>query len=444
MAHRGARRRVVLVGRPNVGKSTLFNRIAGSRRAIVNPLAGTTRDAITQHASWGDREFDLSDTGGMFGASADPLHQLVLEHGRFALADADVIVFLVDGAQGKVPGDEQIAEALRPLGVPVIVGLNKADDRRTADSFVEFHTFGFDPVIEISAEHGTGVADLLDEVVRRLPEGGDGGDASSDEVGIAIVGRPNVGKSSLLNRLLREERVLVSDMPGTTRDAIDAMLRWRRRVFRIVDTAGIRRAGRVAASGRIEATSVLIARRAIDRADVAIVVIDAEEGATEQDANIAGEVQSAGRGIVVAVNKWDLLKSADQEVAKTFDDLLRRRMKFLEYAPIVHISALTGARLDRLLQLVDQVAAARKKRVTTSELNRFVSRVTTANPPVSPGRRAVKIMYATQTAVAPPTFVFFTNTATKFHFSYERYLENQLRDSFGFLGTPLRIHVRRG
>ncbi len=444
MAHRGARRRVVLVGRPNVGKSTLFNRIAGSRRAIVNPLAGTTRDAITQHASWGDREFDLSDTGGMFGASADPLHQLVLEHGRFALADADVIVFLVDGAQGKVPGDEQIAEALRPLGVPVIVGLNKADDRRTADSFVEFHTFGFDPVIEISAEHGTGVADLLDEVVRRLPEGGDGGDASSDESGIAIVGRPNVGKSSLLNRLLREERVLVSDMPGTTRDAIDAMLRWRRRVFRIVDTAGIRRAGRVAASGRIEATSVLIARRAIDRADVAIVVIDAEEGATEQDANIAGEVQSAGRGIVVAVNKWDLLKSADQEVAKTFDDLLRRRMKFLEYAPIVHISALTGARLDRLLQLVDQVAAARKKRVTTSELNRFVSRVTTANPPVSPGRRAVKIMYATQTAVAPPTFVFFTNTATKFHFSYERYLENQLRDSFGFLGTPLRIHVRRG
>lgn len=434
---------VVLVGRPNVGKSTLFNRIAGSRRAIVAPIAGTTRDAITQRASWRDLEFDLTDTGGMFGASQDPLHALVVEHGRGALARANLIVLIVDGAEGKVPGDEEIAAKTRVLGVPVIVAINKADDRRAADSLAEFHTLGFDPVLAISAEHGTGVAELLDEVVRRLPHPSDTQEAPSPEIGIAIVGRPNVGKSSLVNRLLREERVLVSEMPGTTRDAVDAILRWQRRLFRIVDTAGIRRAGRVAAAGRVEATSVLIARRAFERADVAIVVIDAKEGVTEQDANIAGEVQRAGRGIIVAVNKWDLVKGSEPDFAKTFDEELHRRLKFLDYAPVIHVSARTGEKLERLLQLVDQVAAARHRHVSTSELNRFVAAVTAAHPPVSAGRRMVKIMYATQTTVAPPTFLFFTNTTAKLHFSYERYLENRLRESFGFVGSPIRIHVRR-
>jgi GTP-binding protein len=435
--------RVVLVGRPNVGKSTLFNRIAGSRRAIVAPVPGTTRDEIAQRVSWRDVEFELSDTGGMFGASRDPLHALVVEHGRGALARADVIVFLVDGPQGNVPGDEEIATELRPLGVPVVVAINKADDRRTADNVVEFHRFGFEPVVEISAEHGTGVADLLDEIVDHLPGTSLTSEHIQPEVGIAIVGRPNVGKSSLVNRLLREERVLVSDMPGTTRDAVDAVLRWHRRSFRIVDTAGIRRAGRVAASGRVEATSVLIARRAIERADVAVLVVDAKEGATDQDAAIAGEIQRAGRGIIVAVNKWDLVKGSGQEFVKTFDEQLRYQLKFLEYAPVVHISARTGDHVERLLQLIDQVAVSRQKRVPTAELNRFVTAVTAAHPPASPGRRAVKILYATQTAVAPPTFVFFTNVATKFHFSYERFLENRLRESFGFSGSPIRIHVRR-
>ncbi|MBI4477497.1 MAG: ribosome biogenesis GTPase Der [Acidobacteria bacterium] len=435
--------RVVLVGRPNVGKSTLFNRITSSRRAIVTPVPGTTRDAITQRAAWREVEFDLTDTGGMFGAGEDPLHALVVQHGRHALADADVVVFLVDGAQGKLPGDEEIAAELRPLGVPVVLAMNKADDRRAADSHLEFHRFGFDPVVEISAEHGTGVADLLDEIVGRLPATSRPvQEAPPAEIGIAIVGRPNVGKSSLVNRLLREERVLVSEMPGTTRDAVDAVLRYHRRLFRIVDTAGIRRPGRVAASGPVEAASVLVARRAIARADVAVVVVDASEGVTDQDAAIAGEVQRAGRGIILAVNKWDLLKGRGQDFVTAFDQELRRRLKFLDYAPLVHLSALTGERVGRLLELVDQIAAGRLKRVPTSELNRFVASVTAAHPPASPGRRAVKIMYATQTAVAPPTFVFFTNVKTKFHFSYERFLENQLRESFGFVGTPIRIHVR--
>ncbi|MBI1875419.1 MAG: ribosome biogenesis GTPase Der [Acidobacteria bacterium] len=435
--------RVVLVGRPNVGKSTLFNRVAGSRRAIVAPMPGTTRDVIAQRVSWRDVEFELTDTGGMFGASRDPLHALVVQHGRNALASADVIVFLVDGPQGKVPGDEEIATELRPLGIPVVVAINKADDRRTAGSVVEFYRFGFEPVVEISAEHGLGVADLLDQIVGHLPGTSTAPEHVQAEVGVAIVGRPNVGKSSLVNRLLREERVLVSDMPGTTRDAVDAVLRWHRRSFRIVDTAGIRRPGRVAASGAVEATSVLVARRAIARADVAVLVVDAREGATDQDAAIAGEIQRAGRGIIIAVNKWDLVKGSGQEFVRTFDERIRYQLKFLDYAPVVHLSARTGERVERLLQLIDQVAVGRRKRVPTAELNRFVTAVTSAHPPASPGRKAVKILYATQTAIAPPTFVFFTNVATKFHFSYERFLENRLRESFGFAGSPLRIHVRR-
>ncbi|MBI3263671.1 MAG: ribosome biogenesis GTPase Der [Acidobacteria bacterium] len=435
--------RVVLVGRPNVGKSTLFNRVAGSRRAIVAPMPGTTRDVIAQRVSWRDVEFELTDTGGMFGASRDPLHALVVQHGRNALASADVIVFLVDGPQGKVPGDEEIATELRPLGIPVVVAINKADDRRTAGSVVEFYRFGFEPVVEISAEHGLGVADLLDQIVGHLPGTSTAPEHVQAEVGVAIVGRPNVGKSSLVNRLLREERVLVSDMPGTTRDAVDAVLRWHRRSFRIVDTAGIRRPGRVAASGAVEATSVLVARRAIARADVAVLVVDAREGATDQDAAIAGEIQRAGRGIIIAVNKWDLVKGSGQEFVRTFDERIRYQLKFLDYAPVVHLSARTGERVERLLQLIDQVAVGRQKRVPTAELNRFVTAVTSAHPPASPGRKAVKILYATQTAIAPPTFVFFTNVATKFHFSYERFLENRLRESFGFAGSPLRIHVRR-
>jgi GTP-binding protein len=436
---------VVLVGRPNVGKSTLFNRITGSRRAIVTPVAGTTRDAIAQPAEWQGTAFSLVDTGGMFGASTDPLHELVVEHGRKAIAAADVIVFVVDGREGLVPADEEVAAALRTVRAPVVLAVNKTDDRRAKGRALEFYRLGFEPVVEMAAEHGDGVGDLLDEVVRRLPAGRRDGRAPArePETAVAIIGRPNVGKSSLLNRLLREERSIVSAMPGTTRDAVDAVLRWHKRTFRILDTAGIRRPGRVARSGQVEAVSVVVARRAIEKADVAVLVVDASEGATDKDAAIAGEADAAGCGVIVAANKWDLMKGRGPEYVKEFDEGLRRQLKFLEYAPVLHLSALTGERAPKLLETIDRVAEARLRRIPTSELNRFVQAVTAVHPPASPGRREVRILYAAQTGVAPPTFVFFTNVATSFHFSYERFLVNRLRESFGLLGTPVRLHVRK-
>jgi GTP-binding protein len=260
---------------------------------------------------------------------------------------------------------------------------------------------------------------------------------------VAIVGRPNAGKSSLVNRLLREERMIVSEMPGTTRDAVDAVLTWHRRQFRIVDTAGIRRPGRVAASGQVESVSVLLARRAIAAADIVVLVIDANVGVTDQDAAIAGEADRAGRGVIVVANKWDLMKDRGPDFVKTFDDTLRRQLKFLDYAAVLHISAATGERTHKLLEMIDKVDETRRTRVKTPELNRFVQTVTAAHPPASPGRKHVRILYSAQTAVAPPTFVFFTNVATSFHFSYERFLMNALRDEFGFMGTPIRLHVRR-
>jgi GTP-binding protein len=441
---------VVLVGRPNVGKSTLFNRITGTRRSIVTAIAGTTRDVIAHAAEWRGVPFEMVDTGGMFGASEDPLHELVLERGHRAIADADLLVFVVDGREGLLPGDHEIAKAVRGADKPALLAINKTDDRR-ARGAMDFYQLGFDPVIEVSAEHSDGVGDLLDAIVERLqPRGADrpeedpdtAAPAQSGEVGITIVGRPNAGKSSLVNRLLREERMIVSDMPGTTRDSVDTVFTWHRRKFRIVDTAGIRRPGRVARSGQIESVSVLLSRRAIENADIVVLIVDAAQGATDQDAAIAGEADAAGRGVIVVANKWDLVKERGPDFVTVFDEQLRDQLKFLDYAPILHISALTGERTPKLLEAIDRVIASRARRVTTHELNKFVAEITAAHPPASPGRQHVRILYAAQTAVAPPTFVFFTNVATKFHFSYERFLVNQLRDRFGFEGTPIRFHVR--
>ena len=438
-----ALRTVVLVGRPNVGKSTRFNRITRTRRSIVTAIAGTTRDVIDEPAEWLEKPFRLVDTGGMFGASTDPLHELVIVQGRRALETADVIVFVVDGREGLVSGDEEIASYLRKIQAPVLVAVNKTDDKRAGGRVLEFHQLGFEPVLEIAAEHGTGVGDLLDEVVGRLPERKELGEDTSEETAIAIVGRPNVGKSSLLNRLLKAERSIVSETPGTTRDTVDAILKWHKRTFRIVDTAGIRRPGRVAKSGQLESLSVILAKRAIQKADVAVLVIDASIGPADQDGAIAGEAEKAGCGIVIAANKWDLMKGEGPDFYKRFDDELRRQLKFLEYAPILHISAATGERATKVLEAVDKVAAARSRRVPTGELNRFVQQITADHPPRSPGRRAVRVLYAAQTGTEPPTFVFFTNVATEFHFSYERYLVNRLREQFQLEGTPIRLHVRR-
>jgi GTP-binding protein len=437
---------VVLVGRPNVGKSTLFNRITATRRSIVNATPGTTRDVISADAAWRGVGMRLVDTGGMFGASLDPLQQLVVKQGRRALESADVLVFVVDSREGLVSADEEIASTLRATGRPVVLAVNKVDAAGARSKAFEFYRLGFDPVVEISAEHGLNIGDLMEEVIGRLPakpRDGAGAGAAPLEVGVAIVGRPNVGKSSLVNRLLREERVLVSDMPGTTRDPVDEVLRWHRREFRIVDTAGIRRPGRVARSGAVEMVSVLAARRAIASADVAVVVIDAETGATDQDAAIAGEVDRSGRGLIIAANKWDLMKGRGPEYVKEFDENLRYSLKFADYASILHLSARTGERVPKLLEQIDRVAEARTRRVPTPELNKFIEAVTAAHPPVSPGTRRVRIMYAAQVGVAPPVFVFFTNIATRFHFSYERFLVNRLREAFGFLGSPIRIQVRR-
>jgi GTP-binding protein len=451
MAHE--RLSVVLVGRPNVGKSTLFNRMTGSRRAIVAPVAGTTRDALARAVEWRGRSFELFDTGGLFGASEDPLHDLVVEQGQRAVKRADLLVFLVDGREGLVPGDEQIAGELRKTGRPVLLAVNKTDDKR-ARNIVDFYRFGFEPVFEISAEHGDGVAELLDAIIDRSgtelgldkPSSAAAAQRSEQErreTRVAIVGRPNVGKSSLVNRLLREQRVLVSDMPGTTRDAIDASLTWHKQKFRIVDTAGMRRPGRVGSGGKVEVVSVALAKASIADADVVVLMIDADEGATDLDAAIGGEADRAGRGIVIAANKWDLTKGRGPDFVTEFDTALRRKMRFLDYAPIIHISALTGERTGKVLETIDRVAAARRQRVPTPALNKFIEVVTAANPPVSPGRRHVRILYAAQIGVAPPSFAFFTNVATTFHFSYERYLVNKLREEFGFTGSPIRLQVRR-
>ena len=435
---------VVLVGRPNVGKSTLFNRVTRMRRAIVTSIPGTTRDVLAQPVEWEGTRFELTDTGGMFGASEDPLHALVLERGRRAIGDADLLVLVVDGREGLVGGDREIAQVIREAGKPALLAINKLDDKRARSGALEMYQLGFDPVFEIAAEHGDGVGDLLDAIVRELPASGSSSAPKPSEVAVAIVGRPNAGKSSLVNRLLREERMIVSEMPGTTRDAVDTMLTWHRRLFRIVDTAGIRRAGRVSRGGQVEEISVLLARRAIESADVVVVVVDAAEGATDQDAAIAGEADRLGRGIIIVANKWDLTKENGQDFVKGFDEELRRQLKFLDYATILHISALTGERTPKLLEAIDKVAESRQRRVKTTELNKFVERVAAEHPPASPGKGHVRILYAAQTSVAPPTFVFFTNIATTFHFSYQRYLENRCARSSGSREPPSGSTCARG
>ena len=438
---------VVLVGRPNVGKSTLFNRVAGSRRAIVTPVPGTTRDVMRESVEWLGTVFELVDTGGLYGASADPMQQDVSQQGLKALATADLIVLLVDGREGLVPADTAVAQSARRVGKPVIVAVNKVDDPSMVDPVGEFHRLGIDALVAIAAEHGLGIGDLLDEVVARLPSPAASdalrsSETAADEISVAIVGRPNVGKSSLVNLLAREQRVLVSETPGTTRDAIDTVITWYGQRVRLVDTAGIRRPGRVARSGQIEAVSVTVARRAMKRADVAVVVIDASTTVAHQDATVAGEAERVGCGIVIAANKWDLVKTSDAECAKRFDQDLREALKFAEYAPVVHLSALTGHRAPKLLEAVRAVAKARSSHIATGELNRFLERVTKQHPPASPGKKEVKIHYGTQVATRPPGFLIFTNTATKFHFSYDRFLKNRLRESFNFVGTPIRLQVR--
>jgi GTP-binding protein len=489
---------VAIVGRPNVGKSTLFNRILGQRSAIVEDRARTTRDRLYGDAEWNGRRFVVVDTGGLEIAPNDPIEARVQEQARLAIAEADVILFVVDAISGPTPADLEAADILRRAKAPVIVAVNKADNEKRELEAAEFHGLGWEETYAISASHGRGTGDLLDAIVWALPPeseaelarkareveaeawaadvaaghleplvvtgaeedeaDGDGVEAAEDvearrwdaamaaedgePAAIALIGRPNVGKSSLLNSLLGEDRAIVSEIPGTTRDAIDTRLAWGRSEVVLIDTAGIRRRGKVAGGPSAERYSTLRALHALSRADVAILVIDAVEGLTAQDAHVAGYVVEEGKGLVIAVNKWDLVAEKTDRTFDQYSTWIRNEVPFLDFAPIVSISAKTGQRVGRVLEAAVDIWAERRRRIATGELNRVLTSAMERTPPPPVRGHRPKLFYATQAAVAPPTFVFFASDASAVHFSYRRFLENRLRETFGFDGTPIRLVFR--
>ena len=460
---------VAIVGRPNVGKSTFFNRMIGERVAIVEDRPGTTRDRIYGDTDWNGRDFTLIDTGGLELGTDIPIGQVGLDgqpgdimkrvqaQAQLAIEEADVIVFMVDARTGITAADEEVAEMLRRTNKPVILAANKADNAARRLDAVEFYTLGLGEPITISSIQGTGTGDLLDVIVDALPpeeERPEEEEEDEDVVRVAILGRPNVGKSSLLNAILGFQRSIVSDVPGTTRDAIDTEMEFEGKKVILVDTAGIRRRGRVGPG--VEKYSVLRASRAIDRCDVALLLVDASEGLAAQDTHIAGEIQDKSKGVVVVVNKWDLAQAQRRaaregdipkpneeiESAERYRKIIAEGLKFIPYAPIVFASAKTGYHVQSLLETVLGIADMRFLRISTSHLNEAVQdAVRRHNPTVNRGK-VLKIYYATQARVNPPTFVFFVNDPQALHFSYERYLENQLRAAFGFKGTAIRMYFR--
>ncbi len=428
---------VALVGRPNVGKSALFNRIIGERKAVVEDLPGTTRDRLYAQTEWSALDFKLIDTGGYEKFDTGQFSALVREQVEIAVTEADVILFVVDAIHGVTAADQEIAQLLRQASPPVIVVANKADNEIRRRNTIEFYELGFGEPRAVSSLHGMGVADLLDEVVALLPNT-PATDPDQATMALAIVGRPNVGKSTLLNAVLGEERAIVSDIPGTTRDAIDTVVVRGDRTLRLVDTAGIRRRGRIVPG--VEKHSVFRAEDAIDRCDVAILLLDAPEGITAQDTHIAGYVADAAKGLVVAVNKWDAM--GEEHQADRYVRWVLRRLKFVPWAFVCFISAKEGDGIEHLLDLGERAAEERKKRVNTGELNRVVQRAIAAHQPGNVAGKRARILYVTQAAIEPPTFVFFVNDPALLHFSYRRYLENTLREAFGFEGTAIRMIYR--
>jgi GTP-binding protein len=437
---------VAIIGRPNVGKSTLFNRLIGHRRAIIEDEPGTTRDRLYGEVTWNGRTFVVVDTGGLMISDDEieslPMAEIVKrtrEQALLAISEADVIIFLVDVIAGQMPGDEEIAQLLRQTEKPVFLAVNKADNEERRLTAVEFYALGLGDPWPITARHGTGVADMLDAIVESFPPSVETED-DPDVIRIAIVGRPNVGKSQLLNSLLGQDRAIVSEIPGTTRDTLDTPLQWDDQQIVLIDTAGIRRKGRIERG--VERYSVMRAMRAIERADVALLLLDANEGITSQDAHIAGYITEAHKGIVILLNKWDIFPKDSY----TFDEYVkyvRAILRFLDYAPVLSISALTGQRVKKAVELALFVDSERHKRIPTALLNELVRDAVAAHAPHSTARgRPVRIYYATQADVAPPTFVFFVNNPRLLHYSYERYLENRIRDLFGFTGTPLKLVFR--
>jgi len=430
---------VAIVGRANVGKSTLFNRLVGERLAIVEDLPGTTRDRVYADISWGDHELTLIDTGGLEPRPDSSLRQKVKYQAEAAIEEAEVIIFMVDVLDGVTLSDSEVAEALRRSRKPIILVVNKADNDQRRDQAFQFHELGIGEPIAMSAHHGTGVADMMDEVAARLPPP----TPIEEEPGmlkIAIVGRPNVGKSMLLNTILGQERAIVSETPGTTRDAIDTVFRYDGEPILFIDTAGIRRRGRV--EGGIERYSVMRSLRAISRADVAILVTEAAEVITAQDAHIAGYIHQALKGMVLVVNKWDLAGELGIDAAACTTEILQR-LKFFPGIPILFVSAQFGSGINQVLPTAKGVSQDRQKRLPTALLNEEMGRILAAHSPPSVRGRQLKVSYVTQAEVNPPTFVFFVNDPRLLHFSYQRYLENKLREAFGFGGIPLKFVFKR-
>ena len=433
---------VAIVGRPNVGKSTLFNRIIGRNFAIVEDTPGVTRDRNYTEAEWEGKRFLLVDTGGFEPETEDPMYSKMREQTTLAVEEADFIIFLMDGKQGLLPADIEVSQRLRASGKPVIYAVNKVDGEKHEGFIPDFYRLGIDTLFPISAQHGQGFSELMDELGRILPEAS--GEAEEKEPvdvpRIAIIGRPNVGKSSFVNALIGEDRMIVSPMAGTTRDAVDSMYQYYGRKYVLVDTAGIRSRGRI--SQGIEKYSVMRAMKSLSRADVALVLIDASEGITEQDERIVGLAHEEGKGIILVLNKWDLVPDKEQAYKRFMTDV-QQRLKFVDYASVITLSAQTRQRITKVFEEIDKVIEEREKRVPTAELNRVFEKLAAHHEPPLYRARRVKYYYITQVAIKPPTFVVFVNYPDGVHFSYIRYIENNLREAFGFRGTPVRIFAKR-
>ncbi|PAB58845.1 ribosome biogenesis GTPase Der [Anaeromicrobium sediminis] len=429
---------VAIVGRPNVGKSTFFNRIAGKRISIVEDTPGVTRDRIYADAEWLNHKFTLIDTGGMEPDSKDIILSQMRNQVYMALDTADVILFIVDGRTGLVAQDEEVANILRRTGKPVILVVNKVDNRDLPDSFYDFYQLGMGEPFAISSTNALGLGDLLDEAVANFPKDKDL-DYDDDQIKVAVIGKPNAGKSSIINKILGEERVIVSDIAGTTRDAIDTPFTHGDDEYVLIDTAGIRRKSKV--NENIEKYSVIRALSAIERADVCLTMIDATEGVTEQDKKVAGYAHEEGKGSIIVVNKWDLVEK-DTHTMSEFTKMIRSELAFMSYAPIIFVSALTGQRINKLLELIKFVSNQHSMRIPTGRLNDVINEAILLNQPPSDKGKRLRIYYATQASVRPPKIVIFINDKELAHFSYSRYLENKIRETFGFEGTPISILYR--
>lgn len=429
---------VAVVGRPNVGKSTLFNKIAGSRISIVEDTPGVTRDRIFAQCEWLTHAFTLIDTGGIEPYSKDVILSQMRRQAQLAIDTSDVILLLVDGRAGLTAADEEVANMIRKTTTPVILVVNKVETKELEKDIFEFYNLGLGEPIAISAEQGLGIGDLLDKVIyycdHDITEGED-----DDRLKITVLGKPNVGKSTLVNRMLGEERVIVSDVAGTTRDAIDSSFNYYGEEYVLIDTAGLRRKNKI--YDDIERYSIVRAVAAVERADVCLILIDAVQGITEQDAKIAGLAHNRGKAAVILVNKWDAIKK-DNNTVKKFENDIKQTLSFMTYAPILYISALEGQRVGQIMESVIMVSNEHCKRITTGLLNELISEAVLLNQPPSDKGRRLKIYYATQASVKPPTFILFVNDKSILHFSYVRYLENQIRSSFGFIGTPIKFLIR--